>query len=305
MARRKKKKLGLGGSLLLAALLILAYFLYPYLTESTPPAPDNDQGNAAVVGEVSVHVIDVGQADAILLVAPEGNMLIDAGERTTASETALKNYLDALGITTLDYFVATHNHSDHIGGADMILREYTVKNMLMTDIVASTGVYNDMLTALEASDATVIEAVPDLTFSIGEMSCRVLGPLKRYSDTNDQSIVLRVTFGEVSMMFSGDAEGNREGESEKDLVAKYSAAELQSDFYKAGHHGSDTSSSTAFLQKVSPNIIAISVGEGNKYGHPIQSVLDAYAAIGAEVYRTDREGDLVFVCDGESITYQP
>ena len=302
MAQRKKKKLGLGGSLLLAALLILAYFLYPYLTEGTPPDTDGDP--VSVAGEVSVHVIDVGQADAILLVAPEGNMLIDAGERTNASETALKNYLDALGITVLDYFVVTHNHSDHIGGADMILREYTVKNVLMTDAVSTSGVYSDMLTALEASDATVVEAVPGLTFSIGELSCRVLGPLKDYSDTNDQSIVLRVTFGEVSMMFTGDAEGNQEGKSEKDIVATYSAAELQSDFYKAGHHGSDTSSSAAFLQMMSPEIVAISVGEGNSYGHPLQSVLDAFDAMGIEVYRTDREGDLVFVCNGESITYR-
>ena len=302
MAKRKTKKLGLGTSLLIALLLLAAYFIYPYLTPSN--TPDTPDGGAAVEGEVSVHVIDVGQADAILLVAPEGNMLIDAGERTSASETALKNYLDALGITTLDYFVVTHNHSDHIGGADMILREYTVKNMLMTDAIATTGVYDDMLTALEASDATVVEAVPGLTFSIGEMSCHVLAPLKSYSKTNDQSIVLRVTFGQASMMFSGDAEGNQEGKSEKDIVATYSAAELQSDFYKAGHHGSDTSSSAAFLQAVSPKIVAISVGEGNSYGHPIQSVLDAFDAMGAKVYRTDREGDLVFVCDGESIAYR-
>lgn len=304
MARRKNKKLGLGGSLLLAALLILVYFLYPYLTESTPPDIDTNE-SVVTEGEVSVHVIDVGQADAILLVAPEGNMLIDAGERTSSSETALKNYLNDLGITTLEYFVATHNHSDHIGGADMILREFTVKNALLTDAVATSGVYTDMLTELERSGANVVEAVPGLTFSIGEMNCRVLAPLKDYSDTNDQSIVLRVTFGEVSMMFTGDAEGNLEGKSEKDIVAAYSAAELQSDFYKAGHHGSDTSSSAAFLRAVSPKIVAISCGEGNSYGHPLQSVLDAFDAIGAGVYRTDRQGDLVFVCDGESITYQP
>lgn len=304
MARRKTKKLGLGGSLLLAVLLILAYFIYPYLMPDGTPS-DSSGDFAPVEGEVSVHVIDVGQGDAILLVAPEGNMLIDAGDNTTASETALKNYLDALGITTLDYFVMTHVHADHIGGADMILRDFTVKNAVMTSDIATTKVYEAMLGGLEASGANVIEALPDLTFAIGDLRCRILAPLKDYSSTNDQSIVLRATYGKVSMMFTGDAEGNLEGKSEKDIVAAYSAAELQSDFYKVGHHGSDTSNSAAFLQAVSPKIAAISCGEGNSYGHPLQSVLDMLDALGVMTYRTDRQGDLVFVCDGESIAYQP
>lgn len=303
MARRKTKKLGLGGSLLVALLLILAYFIYPYLIPDG--APSGADSFAPVEGEVSVHVIDVGQADAILLLSPDGSMLIDAGENTTSSEAALKNYLNALGITTLDYFVVSHNHEDHIGGADMILRDYTVKNVVMTDADATSNVYTAMIDALEQSEADVIMAVPDLTFSLGDLNCRVLAPLKEYSsNTNDQSIVLRATYGKVSMMFTGDAEGNVEGKSEKDIVAAYSAAELQSDFYKAGHHGSDTSSSAAFLQAVRPKLVAISCGEGNSYGHPLQSVLDSFDAIGAKVYRTDRLGDLVFVCDGESIVYR-
>lgn len=304
MARRKTKGLGLGGTLIVAVLIVLAYFIYPYLMpESTPQQPGGDV--AVVEGEVSVHVIDVGQGDAILLLTPDGSMLIDAGENTTSSETALKNYLNTRGITTLDYFVVSHNHEDHIGGADMILRDYDVKNVVMTDAVAATKVYGAMLDALEQSDANVIEALPDLTFSLGDLNCRVLAPLKEYSsNTNDQSIVLRATYGKVSMMFTGDAEGNSKGKSEKDIVATYSPAELQSDFYKAGHHGSDTSSSTAFLQAVRPKIAAISCGEGNSYGHPFQSVLDTLDALGVQTYRTDRQGDLVFVCDGEIIEYR-
>ena len=105
------------------------------------------------------------------------------------------------------------------------------------------------------------------------------------------------------MLFTGDAEGNLEGKSEKDVLAFYRADELQCDFLKVGHHGSDTSSNPALLAAVQPKLAAISCGEGNKYGHPIQSTLDALDAVGATVYRTDLAGDLVFSCDGDGIWY--
>lgn len=304
MARRRKKKLGFGGILLLLVLAALIYLIYPYLTpdEVTPP----DEPDAPVTlpeSEMQVHVIDVGQGDAILLTTPDGNMLIDAGDNIGRYESALTAYLDGLGITELEYFVATHVHADHIGGADVILTEYKVNNVIMTDAAASTGVFEKMLTVIEALEINVIEAVAGESFSLGDLECKILAPLDDYSNTNDQSIVLRATYGGVSMLFTGDAEGNLEGKSEKDILATYPASELQCDFLKAGHHGSDTSNSPALLAAVQPKLVAISCGEGNKYGHPIQSTLDAFATVGATVYRTDLDGDLVFGCDGESIWY--
>jgi beta-lactamase superfamily II metal-dependent hydrolase len=303
MARRKKK-LGFGGVLLLLVLAALVYFVYPRLapddsSQSKQPAAPITQP----ASEMQVHVIDVGQGDAILLTTPDGHMLIDAGDNVGRYESALKDYLDGLGITELEYFVVSHVHADHIGGADMVLTNYKVNNVVMTDAVATTGVFESMLDAIEASDANVIEAIAGASFSLGELSCKILAPLDDYSNTNDQSIVLRATYGGVSMLFTGDAEGNLEGKSEKDILATYGADELPCDFYKVGHHGSDTSSSPALLAAVRPKLAAISCGEGNKYGHPIQSTLDALEAVGATVYRTDLEGDLVFSCDGESIWY--
>ena len=284
---------------LLVLLVALAAYLYTqHLAPTDPPAQP-------VQGQLLVHVIDVGQGDAILLTSPDGNVLIDAGDNVKRYEQALATYLDEQGVQELDYFVLTHVHADHIGGADMILSDYKVKNVVMTDAVSSSNAFAAMLDALEASDATVIEAEPGMTLTLGALHMQLLGPLKDYPDTNDQSIVIRAKYGEVAMMFTGDAEGNSQGRSERDLVATYSPAELQSDFYKAGHHGSDTSSSDAFLQAVSPKLIAISVGEGNSYGHPVPEMLDAFAAVGATVYRTDLDGSLVFVCDGETITYRP
>ena len=298
-SKRKQKRSSRVLSLLLVVLIALAAYLYSqYLAPPSPPPEPVD-------GQLLVHVIDVGQGDAILLTSADGNVLIDAGDNITRYEQALSAYLDKVGVKELDYFILTHVHADHIGGADMILSSYPVKNVVMTDAVSTSKAFDAMLSALEASEANVIEAKAGLTLTLGDLHMRVLGPVKDYSTTNDQSIVLRATYGATAMMFSGDAEGNSQGKSERDIVAAYSAAELKSDLYKAGHHGSDTSSSEAFLKAVSPKIVAISVGEGNTYGHPVQSVLDAFRDIGATVYRTDLSGSLVFVSDGESITYRP
>ena len=303
MAKKPKKF----GSFILVLLILLAglvAYLNPELFQSTPEEP-TPPASVEGLGQVQVHVIDVGQGDAVLITTPDGNMLIDAGDNIERYEQALKNYLDKLNITTLDYFVLTHPHADHIGGADMVLKNYTVKEVIMPDKAATSGVYESMLDALEANGADLTLAEPGMTFALGDLQCKILAPLKSYSDANDVSVVIRATFGEVSMMLTGDAEGNKEGQSEKDLLVTYTASELQCDFLKVGHHGSDTSTSPAILKAVSPKIAAISVGTGNKYGHPVQSTLDALSAAGVKTYRTDLSGSLVFVCDGKTIEYQP
>lgn len=301
--KRRKNRKGLGiGSVLIVLLVGLAILLYPYI-EQWLEIPSDSPTSTPVDGQVTVHVIDVGQADSILLVTPAGNMLIDAG--TNAAESRLKSYLDALGIRQFEYLVLTHPHEDHIGGADMILREYTVKNVVMPNVTATSKTYESVIDALEKSQANVIEAHSGETFSLGDLICRVLAPNSaKYSSTNDYSVVLRATYGEVSMMFTGDAEGNKQGESEKEILKTYTPADLRCDFLKVGHHGSDTSTSPEFLKAVSPKIAAISVGEGNTYGHPVQSTLDALDAAGVTCYRTDRLGSLVFVCDGKTIEYR-
>jgi beta-lactamase superfamily II metal-dependent hydrolase len=306
MARKTKKSKKILSTiifLLVLAAALLAYF-NPALFDQTPTQDPPTTPPVTDGAYIQVHVIDVGQGDAILLTAPEGNILIDAGDNVERYEQALKNYLDSLGITHLDYFILTHPHADHIGGADVILKNYTIDTVIMPDKAATSKVYEAVLDGIEQNGADLELAEAGMTFSVGALSCKILAPLKSYSDANDMSIVIRATFGEVSMMFTGDAEGNKEGKSEKDILAAYSANELQCDFLKVGHHGSDTSTSPAFLNAVSPKIAAISCGTGNKYGHPVQSTLDALSAAGVTVYRTDLSGTLVFVCDGESIEYK-
>ena len=306
MARKKNKSKRVIS--VIVFLLILVAALVAYLNPDLIELPGTDDPTpappATAEGQVLVHVIDVGQGDAILLTAPDGNILIDAGDNVERYEQALKNYLDGLGIKKLDYFILTHPDADHIGGADMILKNYEVGTVIMPDKPHTTKVYEAVLDALEANGADLELAEAGTVFSLGDLTCKILAPLKIYSDKNDCSVVIRATFGSVSMMFTGDAEGNKEGQSEKDILAKYPESELKCDFLKVGHHGSDTSTSPAFLAAVSPKLAAISCGTGNKYGHPVQSTLDALSAAGVVTYRTDLSGTLVFVCDGKTIEYQ-
>ena len=308
MARKKKntKKrigggLGIGGALV-AVILVALYLIFPQWFGGEEK-PNDQPGDTSVDGQVTVHVIDVGQADSILIMTPSGNMLIDAG--TNSSEEALTSYLDSVGVNAFEYVIFTHPDADHIGGADRVMREYAVKNVILPNCVKTTKVYENMITAIEESKANVIEPVSGTYYQIGDFRFRILAPnSEKYSSTNDYSVVVRATYGAVSMMFTGDAEGNKEGVSEKEILKAYSPDELKSDFLKVGHHGSDTSSSEAFIRAVAPKIAAISVGEGNTYGHPVQSTLDTLQKTGVTVYRTDRMGTLLFVCDGKNITYQ-
>ena len=252
-------------------------------------------------GTVEVHMIDVGQGDSILIMAPAGNMLIDAGDKSSETETAIKTYLADKGVSALEYVVFTHSDADHIGAADFVMENYDVENVIMpTDDVRTTAVYKEMMAAIEKSGANVINAVSESTYSLGEMNFKVLAPNGNgYKDVNNYSVVVRVDFGESSFLMTGDAET----QSEEEILAKYKAHDLDCDVLKVGHHGSRTSSTADMLSAVTPEIAIISCGEGNKYGHPHTEVLERLGAyVGVNLYRTDLVGDIVLVSDGAKIT---
>ena len=215
-------------------------------------------------------------------------------------ETAISTYLEDEGVKDFEYVIFTHSDADHIGAADYVMDNYQVDNVILPLAdKRTTKVYTEMMEAIEKNGATVLDATVGATYSVGEMTFEVLAPIgTKYTDVNDYSVVVRIDFGESSFLMTGDAEKK----SENEMVQRYGTDVLDCDVLKAGHHGSGTSSSAAFLSKVTPSVVLISCGEGNKYGHPHDdalSRLQAYAA--QQIFRTDISGDVVITTDGAII----
>ena len=253
-----------------------------------PPVVEGD--------EVLFHIIDVGQGDAILVTTPDGNMLIDTSE--SGAREALVSYLDALGVTSFEYVVFTHPDADHIGSADYIVQNYSIKNIILPDRVSTSKTYERMIDAIENSQANVIKGEAGVEFRIGSLLNTIIAPNKNYDDNNEMSIVIKSTFGDTSIMLTGDAEK----ESEKDILEVWGNGSLKCDVLKVGHHGSLSSTTQDFLDAVSPSIAVISCGAGNKYGHPLPQILERLEKSGIKVYRTDLDGSIVLRSDGKEFT---
>ena len=254
-------------------------------------------------GSMEIHMIDVGQADSILIMVPGCNLLFDAGKDSKATEVI--DYLDELGVTKLDYVIFTHADSDHIGGGKAIVEKYTVGAVFMEPYDYSgevTKTYTNLKNEIVDRGIQIIDPTAAMTYSLGEngdLKMKVLGPVEDYRDKNEDSIVMRLDFGETSLLMTGDA-GE---EAELDILSQFGATELDCDILKVGHHGSDTSSCKKFLQAVTPEYALISSNPaGNNYGHPHAVTITALEEIGAEIYRTDTLGDIVIVTDGTTIT---
>ncbi len=267
-------------------------------TGVTAPTPSD--------GEVLFHFIDVGQGDAILVTTKSGNMLIDSGDLSSDSRDSLVNYLAAAKIKSFEYVIFTHTDADHIGSADLVVENYDVKNVIMPDYEATTQVYERLISAMEKKNTTLILIGEDeedceqsgYTFYLGSMLNTIIAPTEDFDDPNEMSVVLKSTYGETSVMFTGDAEHK----SEEAILKTWKESELKCDVLKAGHHGSSTSTTQEFLNAVAPSIAVISCGEGNKYGHPHKETMEKLEKAGVTVYRTDTQGTIVLKSDGKTIT---
>ena len=293
MARRKNKKL----PILVAVLLIVFYIIYNGMLGTDTPR------EALVAnGTLEFHVIDVGQADCLLFKSESGNILFDSGDTDTKNE--VKAYLESEGITEIEYAIFTHPDADHIGGAETVLLNFKVKNVIMPVLddgdIPTTKVYSKMIAAIEANeDINVIAAESGATYSVGDVHMKILAPNSDdYKSRNDYSVAVRVDFGENSFLMTGDIEDV----SEQEILSVYSASELKCDLYKAAHHGSAGSNCEELLRRAAPGIIVISCGVGNSYGHPHKEAMDRFADTGADILRTDVEGTMVFVSDGKTLS---
>lgn len=244
---------------------------------------------------LNIYFFDIGQGDCTILTQGEHSMIIDAGDNNKG--TAVQAYLEYLGIESLDYAILTHPDADHIGGMDVVLYKFDCDTILMPDKEVNTRTYDDVIQSMKSKNETAIHPEVGETYEFGDAEFTILAPLKKYSDNNNNSIVLRLTHGENTFLFTGDAEEP----AEEDMLE--ANTDLKADVLKAGHHGSNTATSDAFLEAVSPDYAVISCGEGNKYGHPHAEVLNKFRTEGITIYRTDEQGTIVATSDGEAITW--
>ncbi|WP_262499780.1 MBL fold metallo-hydrolase [Planococcus sp. ANT_H30] len=247
--------------------------------------------NEDVAETLSVHYIDVGQGDATLVEFEGFLMLIDAGHWKS---TQVVDYLKQQGIKEIDIVVGTHPDADHIGQLAQVIGEFEVGEVWMSGNTSSSNTFTNALQAIEASDTAYDEPKTGDIFDVGSLQIEVLHPKELTGAANEESISLRITYGDVDFVFTGDA-----GITEEQQMID-SGIELNAEILRLGHHGSNTSTSAAFLKAVNPDVAIYSAGADNSYGHPHAEVIAAVENAGAEVYGTDVNGTIVVETDGKS-----
>ena len=280
--------------------LLLAFFLlfYGCYAVTNHPAPERLNNNLVI------HYIDVGQADASLILFPDGkSMLIDAGDNATADEVV--QYIKDQGVTRLDCVVATHPHADHIGGMDKVIDTFDIGEFYMPKLpdklLPTTRTFEDMLVAMDQKDITPKSAKTGaVLFSGTGLNVEILSPLKAdYEDLNHNSAVVMVAFGKQKFLFMGDAE------KENENVMLKNGDDVQADVIKIGHHGSKNASTEKFIKAVQPDYAILSCGKDNSYGHPHERVLKLLQKQNVKVFRTDENGTIVLQSDGSTLIFTP
>ena len=262
--------------------------------QSTPSTTAQNTGTPSGQN-LTVHFLNVGQGDSILIEYENESMLIDAGESDQGE--VVTDYLQNQGISKLEYVVATHPHSDHIGGIDEVLNNFQVEHFVDSGYTHTSKTYENMLTTIDQKNIPfeVVKAGQTIDFDPA-VDIEVLNPASTYSDElNENSVVLKVTYGETSFLLMGDAGLESE---EKIMEAGY---DVDSDILKVGHHASRSGSGATFISAVSPEVSVIEVGARNDYKHPHAEILDRLQKT-SKVYRTDLDGTITVTTDGSTYT---
>ncbi len=297
---------------LILTLLVIGAILFGACTQATPPSsitppptptspgavpttPTTTPAPVGTVPQLQVHFVDVGQGDAILIDYGTAEVLIDGGDRSPGVVPYLQKYVDG----DLEVMVATHPHADHIGGLIDVLQAFQVDKIYWNGETSTSKTYSDFMAQAQAEPgASLQQAKRGNTISVnGSLEFAVLNPPSTlFKDTNNNSIVLKLKHGDVSFLFTGDAEN----EAETSMLA--AGLNVDTDILKVGHHGSRSSSSVSFLRAVSPQIAVYMAGVGNSYGHPHGETIAALNDVGAKVYGTDIHGTVIVVSDGQKYT---
>ena len=270
--------------------------VFSYISPTKEVVTYSEENRELAEEKMSVHIIDVGKADSIYINSGDKNILVDAGDIDTSNKVL--EYLKKRDVKKLDLVVVSHPHKDHIGGMRDIINEIQIERFMMPevpdDIIPTGKTYESMLLALDKNNIKVDKPICGDSFKIGDMELNILSPSKQYDKLNNNSIVIKLKYGNKSFLLTGDAEK----EAENDIIR--SGYDLKADVLKVGHHGSKTSSTQNFLNAVSPKYAAISVGENNK-NLPRYSVVSRIEQSNIKIFRTDINGDIVFITDGNNI----
>lgn len=291
----------------LIATVILVLISIWYRTVTLPDESENvnsdsqeaTQAESNVEGVMELHMIECGQADSFLFVQGEDTCLIDCGKISTGDDVV--EYIQNLGIKQLDYVIVTHPHEDHAGGAQEVITNFEVGTIIMPKAKAEHTTANYFANLMD----TIIEgqynfeyAVQDSKYKLGEASMEMVGVMPDYEgDANNSSIVMKVSFGEMDVLMTGDAEK---------AVERYildMGKDIDCEILKMGHHGSDTSTTDEFLEAVDPDYALISCKLGNKHEHPVKSVMQKLEARNIPVYRTDESGTVVATITSTDVTF--
>ncbi len=256
----------------------------------------SNNAETKVDGNLVVDFIDVGQGDSILIRQGDHAMLIDGG--TSECKDDLLSFLKSEGIEKFDYIVGTHPHEDHIGSLDDVVNEYDFDTILFPKVTTTTNTFENLVNAVNSKGKKFTTPLSGTEYTLGDATFKILAPCSdSYQSLNNYSIVIKLTYGNNSFIFTGDAESL----SETEILNSFD--DLSADVLKLGHHGSTTSTSMKFLNAVSPKYAVVSVGKDNSYNHPTKTTMDKIKDKGIPLYRTDEQGTIECVSDGENITF--
>jgi len=268
--------------------------------QSTAPIETQSPAPAATLsGNLEMHVVDVGQADSTYILLPNGQtLLVDAGNPKDG-DTVIA-YLEAQHVSKIDYLIATHPHTDHIGGMAAVINHFEIGALFLPELkndYKKPAAYTNMEAAKDKKSIPTITAFGgNILLEQDSLKLFFVAPNKTdYTDANDYSAVLHITYGDTAFLLTGDATKI----SENEILQK--GFDIQSDVIKVGHHGSNSSSTKAFITAVKPKYAVISVGKGNSYGHPTPAILTMFNFLGENLYRTDESGTVIIISDGISI----
>ncbi|GAA0076442.1 ComEC/Rec2 family competence protein [Clostridium sp. CTA-5] len=277
----------------LLLILMISIFLISYRNPIKAIGNSNVKTQKSLT-DMNVHYLDVGQGDSELIQVDGKNILIDAG----CNDNKALNYLKSIGITRLDYIIATHPHEDHIGGMTTIINNFTIGEFYAPNITHTTKTFENMVRALQNKKIKIKTPTSGDSLKLGNATLQFLAPNNiKYNNLNNYSIACKLKYGNTSFIFMGDAESLSEGE----ILAKQ--LDISGDVLKLGHHGSRSSTSQAFLDKVNPKYAIVSCGKDNDYGHPHKETLDKLNKREVKIFRTDLNGTIIAVSNQKNIRF--